>query len=101
MPQDHPALLPQAIADLAQQVIEAAGRTGSAITETPVEQIVALAPDAGVELFFKLEHLQQTGSFKLRGASNKILSLSPGDACALYVSRLSQLRCRVAAVCGF
>ena len=39
-----------------------------------------MAPEAGVELFFKLENLQQTGSFKLRGASNKILSLSPGDA---------------------
>ena len=32
------------------------------------------------ELFFKLENLQQTGSFKLRGASNKILSLTPAEA---------------------
>lgn len=71
---------PQAIADLAQQVTAAAARIRSAITETPVEQIVELLPDGGVELFFKLENQQQTGSFKLRGASNKILSLSPGDA---------------------
>ncbi|HEX4603210.1 MAG TPA: threonine/serine dehydratase, partial [Candidatus Angelobacter sp.] len=33
-----------------------------------------------VEVFFKLENLQHTGSFKLRGASNKILSLSPDEA---------------------
>jgi threonine dehydratase len=71
---------PPAIADLARHVIEAAGRIRSAITETPVEQIEGLAPSAGVELFFKLENLQQTGSFKLRGASNKILLLSSGDA---------------------
>ena len=34
----------------------------------------------GAEVFFKLENLQKTGSFKLRGASNKILSLSPEQA---------------------
>src|ERR1700681_4889449 len=72
--------MPPAIVDLARQVTEAAERIRSAITETPVEQIVDLAPGTGVKLFFKMENLQQTGSFKLRGASNKILSLSSGDA---------------------
>jgi threonine dehydratase len=80
MGQGHPAFLPQAIADLAQEVITAAARISSSITETPVEQIVDLLPNAGIELFFKLENRQQTGSFKLRGASNKILALSPDDA---------------------
>jgi threonine dehydratase len=80
MGQDHHAFMPPAIADLARNVTEAAARIRSAITETPVEQIVGLTPDASAELFFKLENLQQTGSFKLRGASNKILSLSSGDA---------------------
>jgi threonine dehydratase len=80
MGQDHHAFMPPAIADLARHVTEAAVRIRSAITETPVEQIVGLTPDASAELFFKLENLQQTGSFKLRGASNKILSLSSGDA---------------------
>jgi len=32
---------------------------------------------AGTALFLKREDLQKTGSFKLRGASNKVLSLSP------------------------
>lgn len=31
----------------------------------------------GAEVFFKYENLQRTGSFKIRGAANKILTLSP------------------------
>lgn len=75
-----PAQMPKAIHDLAEQVVEAAARIKPAITETPVERISDLLPDSGVELFFKMENLQQTGSFKLRGASNKILSLSTAEA---------------------
>lgn len=33
----------------------------------------------GVSVFLKLENLQETGSFKLRGATNKILSLAPEE----------------------
>jgi threonine dehydratase len=33
----------------------------------------------GSEVFFKLENTQRTGSFKIRGATNKILSLSEAD----------------------
>ena len=73
-------MLPPAITDLAQQVANAAERIKTAVTETPIDPIPDLAPDAEVELFFKLENLQQTGSFKLRGASNKILSLSSTEA---------------------
>jgi len=72
--------LPAAIADLAVQVGEAADRIRPVVVETPVEQIEGLAPNIEAEVFFKLENLQKTGSFKLRGASNKILSLSPGQA---------------------
>ncbi len=44
------------------------------IRETPVEQW-------GVNgAYLKLEHLQRTGSFKLRGASNKIALLTPEQA---------------------
>src|SRR5579859_8168436 len=77
MAQGQARQLPQAIANLAGQVAEAAGRIRQSVTETPVEQITGLVPDTGVDVIFKLENLQQTGSFKLRGASNKILSLSP------------------------
>jgi threonine dehydratase len=72
--------VPDAVAKLAAQVIEAADRIRPVVVETPVEQIEGLAPDIEAEVFFKLENLQSTGSFKLRGASNKILSLSPAEA---------------------
>lgn len=72
--------MPAAISELAIQVTEAAKRIRPVVVETPVEQIDGLGLPNGVELFFKLEHLQQTGSFKLRGASNKILSLSASQA---------------------
>jgi threonine dehydratase len=61
-------------------VAEAAQRIRSFVTETPVEPAPDLLPAGGANLIFKLENLQQTGSFKLRGASNKILSLSPEQA---------------------
>src|SRR5579859_7240906 len=80
MAQGQVRQLPQAIANLAGQVAEAADRIQQSVTETPVEQITGLVPDTGVDVIFKLENLQQTGSFKLRGASNKILSLSPEQA---------------------
>ena len=80
MVQGETRQLPQAIADLARQVAEAADRIRQSVTETPVEQITGLAPASDVDVLFKLENLQQTGSFKLRGASNKILSLSAEQA---------------------
>ena len=72
--------VPGAVAELAAQVIEAADRIRPVVVETPVEQIEGLSPNLETEVFFKLENLQSTGSFKLRGASNKILSLSPAEA---------------------
>ena len=46
------------------------------VRETPVEPW----GDAGENVFLKLEHLQHTGSFKFRGASNKIAMLTPEQA---------------------
>lgn len=80
MSQGARATLPEAIASLAIQVREAADRIRPVVVETPVEQIDSLAPHIETKAFFKLENLQNTGSFKLRGASNKILSLSPEQA---------------------
>lgn len=74
------ATVPEAIADLSIRVTEAADRIRPVVVETPVEQIEGLVPDIDAAVFFKLENLQKTGSFKLRGASNKVLSLSPEQA---------------------
>jgi threonine dehydratase len=70
---------------LAREVLplidEAAGRVYSVAKETP---LVALgeAPGTPSGAFAKLEQLQTTGSFKLRGAANKLMSLDAAAAAA-------------------
>jgi threonine dehydratase len=64
---------------LHQAVIEAVTRIGPYIRETPLEHSPYLSRLGGCEAFLKLENIQITGSFKLRGAANKILSLSPAE----------------------
>ena len=45
------------------------------IRETPLVESDNLGASSGTRLFLKLENRQDTGSFKLRGATNKLLSL--------------------------
>lgn len=45
--------------------------------ETPLEESPGLAGKGGARVWLKLEQVQASGSFKLRGASNAILSLDP------------------------
>jgi threonine dehydratase len=57
--------------------IEAAReRIAGKVLRTPVVPSPSLTDIAGVPVHLKLEHRQTTGSFKLRGASNAIASLS-------------------------
>jgi threonine dehydratase len=51
-------------------------RIAPRIHRTPVMTSEALDEIAGARLFFKCENLQKTGSFKIRGATNAVLSLS-------------------------
>jgi len=46
------------------------------VHRTPLLSASSLGERAGVRLFLKCENLQKTGSFKPRGALNKVLSLS-------------------------
>ncbi|MCI4343826.1 MAG: threonine ammonia-lyase [Thermoplasmata archaeon] len=61
--------------------VEAAARAlAGRVVRTP---LVRAPPFPGLpdsEVYLKLENLQWTGAFKLRGATNKILSLSPEEA---------------------
>jgi threonine dehydratase len=66
-------------------VEEAYHRIAPYVRVTPVEEAVALSPDRGAA-FLKLEHLQHTGSFKFRGASNKIALLTDAQAAAGIVA---------------
>ena len=61
--------------------IEAAhARIAPRIHRTPVLRSATLDAMCGAELFFKCENLQKTGSFKIRGATNAIFSLSDEGA---------------------
>lgn len=57
----------------------AAKRIGGAVHRTPVLASRSLGAHAGVRLRFKCECFQKTGSFKPRGALNKVLSLDEAE----------------------
>jgi threonine dehydratase len=63
----------------ASRVTAAAGQLRNNVSQTRVVDISDLAPNSGVRLYAKLENEQETGSFKLRGATNKIMSLSQAE----------------------
>ena len=47
--------------------------------ETPLILSDALTQQIGANVYLKLETLQETGAFKMRGAANKILNLSAAE----------------------
>lgn len=55
----------------------AAARIAGAIVRTPLLENVALGQRLGGRVFLKLENLQRTGSFKIRGALNRMLQIPP------------------------
>ncbi len=59
------------------------------IHRTPVMTSASLAALAGAQLYFKCENLQKTGSFKIRGATNAICSLSEEEAARGVVTHSS------------
>jgi threonine dehydratase len=61
----------------AQAAVQAAERIRPYIRVTPLDHSLYLSRLTGADVHLKLENLQYTGSFKLRGAMNKLLSLSP------------------------
>lgn len=92
------------------QIEQARSRIADMVWHTPVVASQDLSGLTGAPIYLKLEHLQMTGSFKLRGASNAILSLGEdakehgvvgastgnhGRGLA-YASRQAGLRCIIA-----
>ncbi|MDJ0748827.1 MAG: threonine/serine dehydratase [Woeseiaceae bacterium] len=54
----------------------AANRIASFIEITPLFRSASFSDELDADIWFKLENRQTTGSFKLRGASNRLLTLS-------------------------
>ena len=61
-------------------IVAAHERIAPRIHRTPVLTSASLNAMAGAELYFKCDNLQKTGSFKIRGATNAIFSLSEAEA---------------------
>src|SRR3954453_16716991 len=109
---------------LSRDAIAAARAAGADLVRpTPVLTSRSMSEDCGGQVLLKAENLQRTGSFKLRGALNKLAGLERGDAVVAgsagnhaqslaYAARARGLRCdvympqeasvaKVAAVRGF
>ncbi len=71
-----PALTVNDVADSSER---AAARIAGLVRETPLDYSPAFSSETGAEVWFKLENLQHTGSFKLRGAANRLMTLTPGQ----------------------
>ena len=60
--------------------VRSAGRIiAGRVHRTPVVRSAYLSDRLGAEVYLKLENLQKTGSFKLRGALHKMSQLSPAE----------------------
>jgi threonine dehydratase len=63
-----------------KEVLAAGKRLRNLVRETPLEFSPFLSEAGGCRVYIKCENLQLTGSFKIRGAANKLLSLSETGA---------------------
>lgn len=65
----------------------ASARIAGRVLRTPMVQSAALTDLIGAPVSLKLEHHQTTGSFKLRGATNALLSLTTAErACGVVAA---------------
>lgn len=71
---------PKMIAPDLDAIRAACHRIAPHIHRTPVVTCSSLDEIAGASLFFKCENLQKTGSFKIRGATNAVFSLTDEEA---------------------
>src|SRR5271167_2885330 len=70
-------------------IVEAHERIRARIHRTPVLTSATFNAISGAELFFKCENFQKTGSFKIRGACNAILSMTAEEAARGVVTQSS------------
>lgn len=60
-----------------KQITEAYQRIRKYIYKTPLIKAYGLSKQLNADIYLKLENIQPTSSFKIRGAFNKLLTLSP------------------------
>jgi threonine dehydratase len=70
-----------------ETIYQANERIREIIVETPFGYAPRLSEQCGIEVYLKKENLQVTGAFKIRGAYNKIASLSVSErACGVIAA---------------
>ncbi len=62
-----------------ERVRVARERQAPYVRHTPVEQSPDLSELSGRQVYLKLENLQRTGAFKIRGAISKLLAMDPAE----------------------
>src|ERR1041384_3472383 len=82
------------------KIHEARERITSRIHRTPVLTSRQFNEAAGKEVFFKCENFQRAGAFKIRGATNKIQSLTPAEKQQGIVAFSSGNHAQAVAVAG-
>lgn len=65
--------------DVKKEVLIAEERIRPYVRETPLDYSVVLSKMTDCEVYLKCENFQRTGAFKVRGAMNKLLALSPTE----------------------
>ena len=66
----------QKLLDIRKEILAAEKRIRPHVRKTILDFSPAFSTLTGANVYFKLENLQYTGSFKVRGAMNKVLSLT-------------------------
>jgi threonine dehydratase len=79
MPQTHESALSASTLPTAADVDAAAQRLAGVALRTPLITSPVLDAAIGARVFLKAEILQRTGSFKFRGAYNKLSSIPPSE----------------------
>ncbi|MDA0241654.1 MAG: threonine/serine dehydratase [Proteobacteria bacterium] len=74
-PDEHSAALPVALSDIEK----AAARLSGVAVQTPILESHRINDLTGCRVLFKAEVLQKTGSFKFRGAYNRLSKLSTAE----------------------
>jgi len=70
-----------------ETILQAQERIKEVIEETPFSYAPRLSEQCGCEIYLKKENLQVTGAFKIRGAYNKIATLSESErACGVIAA---------------
>jgi len=86
MTQQYDSLTPGIVSELADEACE---RIAGFVRETPLDFSPVFSERNGSNVYFKLENLQHTGSFKLRGAMNRIMTLDDDRRAAGVVAASS------------